>query len=605
MIPEGKILTIDLNGKAINRNLNSSKAGGNVMTNNGTLTITDTSLEQTGTVTGGFNSNNTAGILNKNGAIFTLAGGTVTGNRTDGTGGGAGISNAGTMYMTGGTVSGNRVYGTGKNGGGIYNLGTLNISGGTITGNYTQTGNGGGIFFQTGRTLNISGSPVITGNTCGNSSHKSNDLYLERNGAQAINVIGPLDSSARIGIREKTKGTGEAFTKNLKGYGTADNFISNYSDVVIKINSSGEAYTAMLYSISAVQAANGTVTADKAAATAGETVRLTAKTNDGYRLAGITVRDASNHDVTVNGDQFTMPASNVTVTASFEPADVHLAGNSVSLDGDISVNFYMELSEEVVSSQNDPYMLFTIPDTSPEYQTQEVHVKDIIPLASNGKTYYVFKCRVAAKDMVSQITAKLVDGTERGEAYTYSVKDYADYLFAHAGERADWEKAVPLVKAMLNYGANAQIYFNKNTENLANADLPDEDKALGDVTINIADPVVSSLPEGIVFAGTTLSLKSETTLSLFFKSGDPLSFSCDGYKVETVESGGYQIARIRGIKAAHIGDIITLNVNGAAVAYSPLNYCKAALSDDTANEKLINTVKALYLYYKATEEYFR
>ncbi len=603
VIPTDKVITIDLNGKAINRNLNSAKADGNVITNNGTLTITDTSEEQTGAVTGGYSSNNSAGIINKSGATFTLAGGTVTGNRTTNAGG-AGIANAGTMYMTGGTVSNNKVYGTGKNGGGIYNLGVMSISGGTITGNSTQTGNGGGIYFQTNRTLNISGSPVIIGNTCGNSSFKSNDLYLERNNTQAITVTGPLDSSAKIGIREKTKATGEAFTKNLAGNGTADNFISDYDDVAIRINSAGEAYTAKLYSISTLNNENGTISADKTTATAGETITLTAEPKSGYKLSEITVKDASNHDVTVNGNQFTMPGSNVTVSASFEPKDVHLAGHSISLAGDIAVNFYMELSDEVINSQNNPYMLFTIPDTSAEYQTQKVYVKDVTPVKANGKDYYIFKCRVAAKDMGSQITAKLVDGTERGETYTYSVKEYAGYLLAHANEREDWAKAVPLVKAMLNYGANAQIYFNKNSENLANADLDEKDKVLGNV--EITPPQTSfNLPDGVTFGGSTLSLKSETTLSLYFTGSEKLTFSCDGYNVETVESGNYQIARIRGIKAADIGSSIILNVGDGTATYSPLNYCAKALADNTSDEKLTNAVKALYLYYKATKEYFK
>ena len=113
------------------------------------------------------------------------------------------------------------------------------------------------------------------------------------------------------------------------------------------------------------------------------------------------------------------------------------------------------------------------------------------------------------------------------------------------------------------------------------------------------------MPDGVTFEGSTLSLKSETTLSLYFTGSEKLTFSCDGYNVETVESGNYQIARIRGIMAADIGSSITLNVGGGTATYSPLNYCAKALADNTSDEKLTNTVKALYLYYKATEEYFK
>ena len=105
-----------------------------------------------------------------------------------------------------------------------------------------------------------------------------------------------------------------------------------------------------------------------------------------------------------------------------------------------------------------------------------------------------------------------------GVVYSYSVKEYADYLLAHANERDDLKRAAPLVKAMLNYGAYAQIYFDKNPNNLANADLIEADKTLGEVTIS-EPQTVFALPESVTFAGSTLSLKSETTLSLYF-TGD-------------------------------------------------------------------------------------
>ena len=128
---------------------------------------------------------------------------------------------------------------------------------------------------------------------------------------------------------------------------------------------------------------------------------------------------------------------------------------------------------------------------------------------------------------------------------------------------------------------------------------------LGDVAINISDPVFNSLPDGTTFEGATLSLKSETTLSLYFKSSDTLEFACDGYDVEKATSGDYQIARIRGIKAKHIGDTFTLKVNGInAVTYSPLNYCKNLIEDDTQNANLKNVAKALYLYWQAANSYF-
>lgn len=65
--------------------------------------------------------------------------------------------------------------------------------------------------------------------------------------------------------------------------------------------------------------ANGTVSADKATAAAGDTVTLTVAPGNGYALDTLTVTDASGA-VTVTGNKFTMPAGDVTVSATFTTA---------------------------------------------------------------------------------------------------------------------------------------------------------------------------------------------------------------------------------------------------------------------------------------------
>ena len=331
---------------------------------------------------------------------------------------------------------------------------------------------------------------------------------------------------------------------------------------------------------------------------------LTVKPKAGYTASNVKANDT---ELTEENGVYTVTItdSNVTVTADFAFSDgigAALAGHSISLEGDIGVNYYTELSDAIANSET-AKMHFTIP-TGAGTKTQDVSVKNARVDKVGDKTYYVFKCQVAAKEMTSQITAQLIDGDYSSDVFPYSVKDYADYLLAHTGDNADYAKAAPLVKAMLNYGAYAQLYFDKNTGTLANAGLTAGEKELGDVEITIAVPVIENLPEGTTFEGATLSLKSETTLSLYFTSSDDLTFSCGDYTVETATKGGYQIARIRGIKAADIGKILTLNVSGGTVSYSPLNYCKYVLADDTQNENLQNAVKALVLYWQAATAYF-
>ncbi len=71
------------------------------------------------------------------------------------------------------------------------------------------------------------------------------------------------------------------------------------------------------YAIHVTESEHGSVTADTEYAGAGETVTLTVAPDEGCLLASLTVKDAHNNDVTVTNNAFTMPASDVTVSAVF------------------------------------------------------------------------------------------------------------------------------------------------------------------------------------------------------------------------------------------------------------------------------------------------
>lgn len=139
----GKTVTIDLNGKTLDRQLTASDADGHVfwITNNGNLTITDStasgSSAGSGKITGGY-ANNGGGINIQEGSVCTIKGGTVTGNKAAKTGGG--ICARGKLVIDGGAVSDNAT----TDGGGIYvdSKGSLEIIDGTISGNTANRGGG-------------------------------------------------------------------------------------------------------------------------------------------------------------------------------------------------------------------------------------------------------------------------------------------------------------------------------------------------------------------------------------------------------------------------------------------------------------------------------
>ena len=78
------------------------------------------------------------------------------------------------------------------------------------------------------------------------------------------------------------------------------------------------------YRITCNTAANGSISASPKKAEAGDQVTITATPDANYQLGSLTVRDANNDIVTVNMNgntgTFTMPASDVTATATFIPS---------------------------------------------------------------------------------------------------------------------------------------------------------------------------------------------------------------------------------------------------------------------------------------------
>ena len=199
VIPEGRSMTIDLGGYVIDRGLADGEAveNGNVITNNGTLTITDTG-GQTGAITGGNNEGSGGGIVNN--GVLTLEGGAVSGNKTAGSGGG--ICNFGSLTMTGGSISGNA---SGAWGGGIYMPNADNVSGALTGGSISENtcvNNGGGIHVSEHAVLTISGSPAVSGNS---KRGAANNLNLA--GDAVIRLVGGLTEGADLWV-SKSAGTG-------------------------------------------------------------------------------------------------------------------------------------------------------------------------------------------------------------------------------------------------------------------------------------------------------------------------------------------------------------------------------------------------------------
>lgn len=161
-----------------------------------------------------------------------------------------------------------------------------------------------------------------------------------------------------------------------KIYKYENNNLSNYTDIIFRYGSQGsataatcdsqtgdltlnvgkmynnstnqwETYTAptTTYIITTETPENGKVTTSATSLAAGKTFTVTASPNDGYVLDTVTVKDANGNVIEPNTDgTYTMPASNVTVSATFKE----------KADTKYSVTYKAPTGEGVVDSSINP-----------------------------------------------------------------------------------------------------------------------------------------------------------------------------------------------------------------------------------------------------------
>lgn len=317
-----------------------------------------------------------------------------------------------------------------------------------------------------------------------------------------------------------------------------------------------------------------------------------------------------------------------------------LAGYSLSLTGNIGVNFYMELSDDVVNDAS-AYMNFTLPNgtTSKVYVSgthEDGSTATTDTTVKNGVTYYVFTCEVAAKEMTSDIKAQMIgnNGEKKGTVYTYTVKEYADYILSHmSAEESDISKAtIQLVKGMLNYGGAAQKYFGYKTDKLASDGLTLTGTVFNDTSIinNITNEAnkasVTCANAKVTFKSAYLSLNSTTDLCVSVQFADDVTvkedmfaiwcntdqISKDQYEVTKVnEENCYKIT-LHGVKASQLNEkyafyVELSDMEYAELAYGTNSYAYTVMSSACDNidniESLREVVKALYAYGSCAQEY--
>ena len=268
---------------------------------------------------------------------------------------------------------------------------------------------------------------------------------------------------------------------------------------------------------------------------------------------------------------------------------------STSLGGNIAMNFYAELSENLVADP-DAYLQFTFAG-----KTVIVSVSEGV---ATGNGIYRFSCPITSKNMTDDITAQFFWGEiPIGVAKSMAVDTYCNWVIANYTDT----KTVNLMKAMLNYGASAQLLFSYRTDDLANAALSEADKAFEKVDASAFAHSVTGTEEGIKPTSCTLMLDSETAIRVYFqltgdKTIDQYTFKVDGVEVTPVYKDGKYYIEKSDIGAHRLDEMHTFTCGNITITYGGLSYVNQVMKAYTSGNTF-NMASALYAYSRAAEAY--
>ncbi len=302
--------------------------------------------------------------------------------------------------------------------------------------------------------------------------------------------------------------------------------------------------------------------------------------------------DASGHAYPAGKDK-------CTVCGHFRDGIASLYGYSISLNGNIALNFYIEATEETMADP-DAYLLLTMPDgTETKILLSEARTK-----TGNGVTYYVVNPELPAKDIDSVVTVQIIRGDGRkGIAYERSIREYAEAILANSSAYSS--ELINLLNQMMFYGDVASKYF---AGEISEAQLTE---ITAQTLSGYAIKKSGTFEGGLSYYGSSVLLESETRIRHYFRLTEGSignhTFTVDGTEVVPVREGNtaYWYVDIPNVGSKDLDRVYTVCADGFTLEYSALSYAYAVLDKySESNVGLSNVARALYVYNLAANDYF-
>lgn len=319
---------------------------------------------------------------------------------------------------------------------------------------------------------------------------------------------------------------------------------------------------------------------------------------DTYKIVYTSGTDAAgNTRKTYNSNYSDTIKADVKVSAECELPIVKaaVANASVSLKGNVAINYYADLSSELTGESSTATAVFK--NAAGETLGEPIALNAVQAETSGemqGK--YKFSYPVAARDYQEKIMLTVLENGAEIAGLSYSVNDYIVAVNAMESASAELKNAVNALKA---YCEAARAYFAGET--VASAEAADLSGFAG-----VIEKAEASEAEDADI-NMSLLLKSGTELRIYFK-GD-LNCTIGGVAAEkrAAKAEGYYYVSVEDIAAKDLGAEQVLTIGDYTIKCSALSYAAAVegiVSEETSVVNLKNLVRALYAYYAAANAYF-
>ena len=304
------------------------------------------------------------------------------------------------------------------------------------------------------------------------------------------------------------------------------------------------------------------------------------------------------------------------VTPPEPQAEPSFKTQSLLLDGEIGVKFYMDLPEIDGVDYEDSYMTFAITGIGTTTERDDFDPNDKNP---SGK-YYAFTCYVNSVQMADTITATFHFGEGLTIEKTYSVKQYfLDYNEAIAANPNLFNaKTKKLIRAVADYGHYMQPFLAAQNDWTIGTDHAEMD-VFYTQTYDFDAIASAAAGSAISYEGNgakigrvrfTLEMNSTTTIRVLLKPSSgytgPFTVTVDGGEPYTPEmTGGWYHVDIGNVGAHQLSAlhtaVVTTEGGTATITFSALSYVNMMIG--STDSVMQNAVAAIWAYSDAADAF--